>query len=165
MKSALFTLAFAVSFTATLASTALANDGGMAYVDVQGVNPVTVRDGKKITVPDGSEIKFYGKDAEKFMKLLPVTGTALDAMVTPAERDLRRANDRGVAIVSDGWTILIDCTGVKVEGNETVTRIVKAPQVECAIRLGKNSSPDYKYDQLGDAFKMDLNDKTQLTCQ
>ncbi|MBL7687508.1 MAG: hypothetical protein JNJ49_05695 [Bdellovibrionaceae bacterium] len=146
---------------------AQANDGGVAYVDVQGINPVTKSStGEVIKVKDGSVITVYGKDAEKFMRLLPTDATVVDGMVTPAESELRRQNQRSLALVSDGWTLFFNCSAAEIQiGNNDKATVTKLPQTTCQISLNKNTSPEFKYDMLGDAFKLDMNDKTQRTCQ
>ena len=150
-----------------ISAVAQANDGGVAYVDVQGINPATkTSTGEVIKVKDGSIITVYGKDAEKFMRLLPADSTVIDGMVTPAERELRRQNQRSLALVSDGWTLFFNCNAAEVHiGNNDKATVTKLPQTTCQISLNKNQSAEFKYDMLGDAFKLDMNDKEQRTCQ
>ncbi len=150
-----------------ISAAALANDAGMAYVDVQGISPATKTNaGEVIKVKDGSVITVYGKDAEKFMRLLPTDTTVIDGMVTPAEAELRRQNQRALALVSDGWTLKFSCGAVDInfQGKDKAS-VTKRDRTTCTISLNRNASAEYKYDMLGEAFKLDMSDKTQRTCQ
>jgi hypothetical protein len=151
-------LALAILFS----TSAFANDGGIAFVDVKGINPGPMR--------DGQVIKFYGEDAGKFMKLLPSSSTVLDAMVPPQEAELRKMNERSLLIASNGWNLVMSCSGIKIVDEATSNggsqpRVVPAPQVECQVSLHKVHDPAYKHDLAGDAFPLDLNDASQNTCR
>jgi hypothetical protein len=151
-----------LALTLMLSSHAFANDGGIAFVAVKGVNPGPMR--------DGQVIKFFGEDAGKFMQLLPSSRTVLDIMVPPQEAALRKLNERSLLIASNGWNLVLGCSGVKIVDEPTANgssqpRVVPAPQVECQISLHKVHDPFYKFDLAGDGFPLDLNDATQNTCR
>lgn len=146
----------------TVSLTASANDGGMAFVDVQGVNPTTTTNlGKKITVESGSVIEFYGQDAEKFMRLLPATTSVVTGMVPKDQAELYSDFSRGVLIASKNYALDIGCTGIELGEDGTATQVTKAKQVTCRISINKTQSPK---DYAGDGFQLNTKDKTQRTC-
>ena len=160
---------FAVlTLTLAFAATAHANDGGMAYIDVQGISPVSTEDSsdKKVVVQDGSVIEFYGLDAEKFLRLLPTDRSALTSMVPKDEAELYSDLNRGLMIASKNYGIFFNCWGAtaepvdKPDGSSTY-KIVKSPQVKCTISFSKHAGvKEYG----GDIFPLDTKDKSQRTC-
>ncbi len=146
----------------TFSVAASANDGGMAYVDVQGVNPTTTTNlGKQITVESGSVIEFYGQDAEKFMRLLPATTSVVIGMVPKDQAELYSDMSRGVLIASKNYALNVGCTGIELDETGTKLQVKKAKQVTCRISIDKTQSPK---DYAGDGFQLNTKDKTQRTC-
>ena len=156
----------AITLTLALSGTAQANDGGMAYIDVQGVNPTTTRDGKTITVEDGSVIEFYGKEAEKFMRLLPSESSVMSSMVPADQAETYQDFNRGLLIASKNYGLYITCSGAEAVGKdlpsgETKYTVVKSSQVKCGVSISKTTTPK---DEAGDTFPLDTKDKSQRTC-
>ena len=159
---------FAVlALTLALSVTAHANDGGMAYIDVQGVNPTTTTNvGKTITVEDGSVIEFYGKDAEKFMRLLPSESSVMSSMVPADQAETYQDFNRGLLIASKNYGLYITCSGAEavakdLPSGETKYTVVKSPQVKCQVSISKSTMPK---DEGGDIFPLNTKDKSQRTC-
>jgi hypothetical protein len=156
MKTILATLCLCL-----FASSALANDGGMAYIDVQGVNP-------KEKAQDGTTIEFYGKDAANFMRLLPNYSSIEYSMLPENVSKLLQDNERGVALISNGWTLMFNCRAGKIEYNgdysDPNNGQFVSQEPSCTISLNKNQDPEWKYDQLGDAFEMEPKNYSNM-CQ
>lgn len=134
-------LGISVLFALLFSVTAMANDGGMAYIDVKGIAPVK-------NAQDGTEIKFYGKDAATFMKLLPSYSTVLYGMVQPQVADQLKENQRGVMVVSNGWTLNFNCAAGDVVAQDTefgsdyASASFVFAQPECTISLHKGNWRD-----------------------
>ena len=138
---------------------ASANDGGMAYIDVKGINPAN-------KAGDGTKIEFYGKDAAKFMKLLPTDSSVFYGMIPPGVADQAQENTRAVAMISGGWGLSIYCSGGKVEtgeykdGGYTDAYFVPG-QPNCTIELVKGMDHEW----LGDAFEMQEKNYRNNMCE
>ena len=139
---------------------ASANDGGMAYIDVKGINPAN-------KAGDGTKIEFYGKDAAKFMKLLPTDSSVFYGMIPPHVADLAQENTRAVAMISGGWGLNIYCSGGKVnegeyvDGKGYVNATFESTQPNCTIELVKGMTHDW----LGDAFEMEEKNYRNNMCE
>lgn len=148
-KSLVIAAAMGLSFSA------IANDGGIAHIDVKGINPVN-------KAGDGTQISFYGEDAATFMRLLPSLSSVLYSMVDKKIGDQLKANQRGVVIASNGWTLAIDCSGGDLNQYEDLNtaKFVSKP-TECNINLSKGSY----LDELGDTWDMKSKDYEKNMCE
>ena len=151
MKHLFFLFAIVVSVNS------FANDGGMAFIDVKGINP-------KTNAKDGTKIEFYGKDAANFMKLLPEYSSVLHGMVRPDVAEKLQENQRGVAIIRKGWGLEINCAAGDI-GNHGSYDIKKEEFIpstpKCSISLTKKLSKD----DLGDSWSMEPKNYRKSMCQ
>ena len=129
--------------TLTFAMNVMANDGGMSYINVQGIAPTNAK--------EGTEIKFYGKDAANFMRLLPGYSSVLYSMVSPQVADKLQDSERGVMVASKGWTLVFGCTAGELTNLDFDSddefggypNAVFAPrQPECTVSLYKGNWTD-----------------------
>lgn len=131
----------------------MANDGGMAFIDVKGIAPVK-------HAQDGTEIKFYGVDAANFMRLLPEYSSVVYSMVSPQAAAELKKNERGVAVMSKGWALMFNCSGGELDmldtedGMQYQNSVFLPKQPECTISLQKGVDKEY----LGDHWSMEPKD-------
>ena len=141
--------------TAGTVFSAAANDGGIAYIDVKGVNP-------KVNAGDGTQIEFYGKDAGNFMKLLPSAGGDL-SLTDQKMFEQSIENQRSVNIVSNGWILSLDCSAGKVENldeNKPDNYSFVPHPAKCTISLNKKAVGD----SLGDSLPMESKNYRNDMC-
>ncbi len=124
MKKFGIVLGFLIAVSAT---SAFANDGGVAFIDVKGIDPAGLQ--------HGEGVKIHGGDAVKLFDLLPPASSAMPG---------QSKKHHSLALVSDGWNLFINCNN---EG--------KGAEVDCAIVASKVEDVAYKYDGLGDGFPYD----------
>ncbi len=129
-----------------------ANDGGMAYIDVKGIEPTN-------QAQDGTQISFYGNDAANFMRLLPGYSDILYYLVSDNVAQQMKNNERGVAMVSNGWTLSFQCNAGKINYNSENPKLSQffSKEPKCTISLYKNSTGGKQtaMEMLGDSWSME----------
>lgn len=151
-----------VSFVLLASGLAQANDGGIAHIDVKGINPGGVK--------SGSTIKFYGKDAHTFMRLLPAFNSVDLGMVSPDFAKLWIKNQRTLLIASPAWALSFSCKGGNVDLGaynergrfENPTYTPYSNGAECEIKIEKDA---YAIDTAGDSWDMIERDYEENVCK
>lgn len=106
---------------------ASANDAAAPAIKVQGVDPMNS--------VDGTSFKVYGGNTNDLFEMIPST------MSVDPQQDIETAkNSRGIYIVSNGWTVAIQCAKRDGQGKAL------ARGTECTFSLNKNAADAYNYD-------------------
>lgn len=131
-----------------------ANDGGMAYIEVKGINPIP-----KVDSYGTQLLEVYGKGTEQFMSILPVSFSVAQAFVPNYAE-----NFRSIALVSNGYVLTINCAGGELvsdgNGNFSIQKFADGPR--CTVVNSRRSRGDSLEDYLGDATEFN---KDQMVCE
>lgn len=130
-----------VLMIAVFSFAAQANDSSFPKITVKGIDPGKMK--------KGESIKFYGKNAEQFMKMLPNT------LVAGSKQDNHElANKyRNIALVSGAYQLDIFCSTEVCDNEGNCGTSVNG--VECTIQLNE------KYEE-GDSFEYAPTCNTEL---
>ncbi len=165
MKSVLVVLMCLFTFSA------MANDGGSAYLEVHGVDPSGVK--ASHIGWDKPFMSIYGKEAYKFAKTLPAPSTVALGMMSDADKAKFLANERSLTFFSSGWVFSVNCSGGELkmkEGNvtdptESMTYVVNQDirGFRCKFSVLERDGMDPE-EFLGDAFKFNPVDQENNKC-
>ena len=117
-----------IALAAVFSMGAFANDGGVAYINVKGIDPTRTTDEYGVT----QVAEFYGKDITKFMQILPPSFSVISSDF-PQFGD----NYKSLALVSNGNILMINCEAGEMQfpGDGTFTFVPYAQGPKCRITL------------------------------
>lgn len=146
-----------VAILATVSFSVAANDGGIAYIEVQGVNPIQKTDEYGNT----QVMEFYGRDIQQFMSILPPTFSVSSSMVPGYNESFK-----SLALVSNGYILYINCEAGEIQWDEDyrsgrVVPFARGPNCRISYTRRNPEYPDLD-NYLGDATEFD---KESMVCE
>lgn len=153
-------------------TSAFANDGGSAYLEVLGINPEGIKKEKMSFASPFMSI--YGKEARAFAKTLPTPSTVALGMMSEEDRRKFIANERSLSFFSNGWVMQVSCSGGEVKSYENPKNPKESLYYEvstdprgfkCGFYVAERSQGDDPGDWLGDAFKFNPIDQENPVCE
>jgi hypothetical protein len=117
----------ALSLVFVFSATAVfANDTAMYTIPVKGIDPTTSKIG-------GDIVKFYGKEAADFMKLLP------PVLTVPPYDKVTAKHNKNLSLASNAYILNFYCEDAVINAEEEMPKVTPIPEgAKCAISLYRN---------------------------
>lgn len=133
-----------------LAQALFANDTAIYELPVKGIDPLESN-------VNSTLVKFYGKDASEFMKLLPPVKT-----VPPVAQAVAK-HSKNLTLKSRAYQLSFDCSDadINIDDNERVVVTPLPEGASCSVSLYERSDEGDSLDYLNDGGKEAVVD--QLT--
>ncbi|HVJ65037.1 MAG TPA: hypothetical protein VM901_07275 [Bdellovibrionota bacterium] len=129
MKKSLMNVFLGAALASSLS--AFANDSAVYTLPVQGIDPLDSRVNTDL-------VKFYGKEASEFMKLLPPVRTV------PPVAELVAKHSKELVLRSNTYSLRFGCSDAAIDlaDDETPVATPNAKGTECTVSLARNDEGD-----------------------